>query len=166
LIKSKNLDILIEVFSKIIKKTDKPLILKIIGEGPEFNNLKLKIANLKLEGKVVLKKSIPHESLLKEIQKCYLCVLPALTDISPNLALECIKLRKPILLTKETGIYEDFKDHLIFIDPKNEKEIEEKILYLLDEKNYQNYIERIKNIPTSYSWKDVIERHLSIFKNS
>lgn len=164
LVKLKNLDILVEVFERVIKRTNKPLILKIIGEGPELSNLKLQIANLKLGDKVIVQKPIPHEDLLKEIQKSYLCVLPSLTEISPNFALECIKLEKPILLTRETGIYEDFKDYLIFIDPKSEKDIEEKIIYLLDEKNYQNYIEKIKAIPTSYSWKDVIEKHITLFK--
>jgi len=164
LLKLKNLDTLIDVLNEVSKKTKKPLILKIIGEGPEKRNLKFKIKNLGLENKVILEKPIPHQELLKEIQKSYLCVLPSLTEISPNFALECIKLRKPILLTKETGIYEDFKNYLIFIDPQNEKVIEEKILYLLDEKNYQNYIEKIKALPTSYSWNEVIEKHISLFK--
>ncbi|MFQ6049619.1 MAG: glycosyltransferase family 4 protein [Candidatus Paceibacterales bacterium] len=164
LIKLKNLDILIEVFSKIIKKTNLPLTLKIIGEGPERENLELSIKNLGLEDKVIIEKPLSHSELLKEIQKSCLGILLSLTEISPNFALECIKLAKPILLTKETGIFEDFKDYLIFINPQDKKNIKEKIIYLLDEKNYQDYIERIKKISTNYSWNNVIKKHLSLFK--
>ena len=82
----------------------------------------------------------------------------------PNLALECIKLGKPILLTKETGIFESFKNHLIFIDPQDSNDIEQKLMFLLNQENYQRYEKKIKSIPTSYSWKEVTEKHLSVFK--
>ena len=165
LIKLKNLDNLIEVFVRIIKKINTSVTLKIIGEGPEKNNLKIKIKNLGLEDKIIIKDSLPHPELLKEIQKSYLCVLLSLTEISPNFALECIKLRKPLLLTKETGIYDRFKNHLIFIDPKRPEDIEEKMLYLLDKENYRNYVSVIESIDVSWSWQDIIKEHLAIFKN-
>ena len=165
LIKLKNLDNLIEVFVRIIKSANIPVTLKIIGEGPERDNLEIKIKNLGLEEKIIIKDSLPHSELLKEIQKSYLCVLPSLTEISPNFALECIKLRKPLLLTKETGIYNRFKNHLIFIDPQRPEDVEEKILYLLDEENYRNYVRVVEEIDISWSWQNVIEEHLTIFKN-
>ena len=164
IIKLKNLETLLYSFATAIKKTKKPFILKIIGEGPEKNNLELKIKALGLEPDVVIKKSIPHQELLKEIEKSYFCILPSLSEVSPNFALECIKLKKPILLTKETGIYEDFKDHLIFINPEDEKEIEDKILYLLDEDNYRNYLQKIKSINIDYSWDEVVKKHILLFK--
>ena len=164
LIKLKNLDMLIDVFEKVLKETNKNLSLKIVGEGPEKDNLKFKIKNLGIENEVVIKESLPHQELLKEIQKSYLCVLPSLTEISPNFALECIKLKKPILLTKETGIYEDFKDYLIFIDPRNQRELEEKISYLLDEKNYQLYLNKIKTISITQTWDKVVDKHIELFK--
>ncbi|MCP6718832.1 MAG: glycosyltransferase family 4 protein [Patescibacteria group bacterium] len=164
LIKLKNLEILIETFARVMEKTNIAITLKLIGEGPERESLELRIKDLGLENKVIIEKSIPHFALLKEIEKSYFCILPSLTEISPNFALECIRLMKPILLTKETGIYEDFKTNLTFINPQDEKDIREKILYLLDEKNYQSYIERMKDIPTSYSWNNVTEKHISLFK--
>ena len=112
----------------------------------------------------IIEKSIPHSELLNEIIKSYVCILPSFTDISPNFILECIKLRKPVLLTKETEYYQEFKNSLIFLDPKNEKDIEEKITYLLDDINYQNYSVKIQNIPTTYSWNDVVEKHILLFQ--
>lgn len=164
LIKLKNLDFLIDIFCEVLQKTNKDLTLKIIGEGSEKDNLRKKAKELQLENKIIFEKPLSRQILLKEIQKSYLCVLPSLTEITPNFALECIKLRKPILLTKETEYYRIFKDSLVFIDPQNEKDLEEKILYLLDERNYQNYIERLKKIPPDWNWENVVNEHLKIFK--
>jgi len=156
LIKLKNIDFLIKVFYKVLQKTEKDLTLKIIGDGPERKNLKA-------DERVVFSGAIAQMNLLREIQQSYICVLPSLSEITPNFALECIRLGKPILLTKETGYYEIFKDDLIFIDPQNEKDLEEKIIHLLDERNYLNYIESIKKIPTDWSWDNVIEEHEKSF---
>lgn len=164
LLKLKNLDRLINVFKKVPGRTSQSLTLKIIGDGPEEQNLKRKVADLGLESEVMIEKSIPHNRLLEEIAKSYICVLPSLTDISPNFVLECIKLKTPVLLTKETEYYNKFKDILIFFNPKDEKNMEEKITYLLNDVHYQNYSDKIKSIPTSYSWDDVAEKHILLFQ--
>lgn len=160
LIKLKNLDFFIDVFNNVLgRRPDQNLTLKIIGEGPERENLKSKIRNLKLENRIFLENHLPQSELFKEIQKSYLCVLPSLSEITPNFALECIKLQKPILLTKEVSYYEILKDSLIFIDPKNENDWLGKIIQLLDGKNYLSYLEKIKKIPAERSWEDVVEDH-------
>ncbi len=163
LLKLKNLDLLIGTFKKVLLKTDKNLTLKIIGEGPEEASLQLTINNLQLTDKVSIQRSFIQEKLFSEIKRSYLCILPSLTEITPNFALECLKLQKPILLTKETEYYEVLKDDLIFIDPQNEIDLEEKMIYLLDGGNYASYIEKIKKIPTQRSWEDVVQEHEESF---
>lgn len=164
LLKAKNLDTLIEVFKEVSEKSGKYLTLKIIGEGPEKPHLEWGVKYLKLENKVLIQRSLPHRELLKEIKKSYLCILPALTDITPNFVLECVRLRKPILLTKETEYYETMRPDLIFIDPEDKNDIEAKILHLLKENNYRAYVERLKNIPVDFSWERVVLQHISLLK--
>jgi glycosyltransferase involved in cell wall biosynthesis len=163
LIKLKNLDILLEAFNKVLAQSNKNLTLKIIGQGPEEKSLKIQSAKLKIKDRVIFEKPISHQNLLKEIQKSYLCVLPSLTEISPNFALECLALRKPILLTKETGYYEIFKENIIFIEPKNENDLSRKIIALLDDGNYKDYVRKIEAISTSYSWHEIIEKYIKLF---
>jgi glycosyltransferase involved in cell wall biosynthesis len=163
-LKLKNLDVLIEIFNKVLKSSGKQLFLRIIGEGPEENRLRLKVEEMKLKNNISIEKSISHKELLREIQKSYLCVLPSFTDITPNFALDCIKLRKPLLLTKETEYFKTFKDNLIFIDPCDRYDIENKILYLLDKNHYSAYVEKIRKIPTDYSWDNIVKEHISLFK--
>jgi glycosyltransferase involved in cell wall biosynthesis len=136
----------------------------MIGEGPEKRRIELKVKELGLEQKVIIKEPISHLELLKEIRKSYLCILPSLTEISPTFALECIKLKKPIILTKNTGIYEEFKNHLVFINPEDKEDLGQKITSLLDRQNHQKYQERIKDASTSYSWEDVIKKHILVFQ--
>lgn len=165
LLKLKNLDCLIDAFSGVLSKTDKPLTLKIIGEGPEKQHLETKINDLGLADKVIIEKPMSQPDLWQEIQRSHLCVLPSLTEITPNFALECVKLGKPILLTKETGLADDLKDVLIFFDPQSTQDLQEKILYLFDKVNYAAYLEIIKKIPTTWSWTRVVDEHLKLFKN-
>lgn len=155
LLKLKNLELLIKEFHDILSKTDKHLTLKIVGEGPEKEKL------LRYN-KVTFAEPMTHRELMKEISKSYMCVLPSLTEITPNFALECLALGKPILLTKENGL-DIVRDNLILIDPKDEDDLANKILFLLDEKNYNEYVERIKRIPKDYTWDNVIKEHEKSF---
>ena len=165
LLKLKNLSLLIDIFAEVLEQTQKELRLRIIGEGPEAHRLKLKVREMKLENNVFIEKSISHQKLLKEIQKSYLCILPSLTDITPNFALDCVKMKKPILLTKETEYFETFKNNFIFINPCDKNDIKNKILYLLNEKNYNNYIQKIREIKFVWTWRDIVQENIAIFKN-
>jgi len=163
LVKLKNVDFLIKAFTQVLKNQP-DLRLEIIGQGPRGKKLEKLIKELNLERKAVIQEKISHQQLIKEINQCFLMVIPSLTEISPGLVLECIRLKKPVLLTKETGFYERFKRVLIFIDPFNQKDLVGKINYLLNRRNYQKYQEKISLIPTNYSWSKVIQEHINIFK--
>lgn len=161
LIRFKNLPRLIEAFSKI---KSEGVILKIIGEGPQKENLKSQVQDLKLEERVIFSESLSHQDLLKEIQKSYLVIIPSIFEPGSFLALECIKLKTPILFTKEAGLYERFKEKLIFIDPFDVEDIKQKIEFLLKKENWRNYIQKISQIDTKRGWEDVAKEHLAIFQ--
>ena len=163
LLKLKNLEMLLRAFQGALKKTGKDLTLKIIGEGPEKDNLRIKSRELGIENNVIFLPPFSHEKLMEEIQRSYFCVLPSLTEITPNFSLECIKLKKPILLTKETGLYGKFKDYLLFCDPQNRMDLEEKIIFLLEEANYSDYLKKISEIPIDWTWENVVEKHEKSF---
>ena len=116
-------------------------------------------------GGIFFENKITHRELLERIQGCYFAVLPSLSEISPNFVLECIKLDKPILCTRETGFYNDFKNDLIFFDPCSKEDFSKKFEWLLEEKNYNNYKERMKRIKVERSWSELAEEHLLIFKD-
>ncbi|MDO8265053.1 MAG: glycosyltransferase family 4 protein [Candidatus Parcubacteria bacterium] len=164
LIKLKNLGNLIDAFAKSVEKVTMPLTLKIVGDGPETQFLKNKVEKLQLQDKIFFEKALSQNQLFEEIRKSYFCVLPSLSEITPNFALESIAMGKPILLTRETGYYEKFKDMLLFIDPKDVEDISRKIIYLCEEENYNKYRKLIEGMPLSFSWQDITKEHIVLFK--
>ena len=161
LIRFKNLARLIEAFAKVRARN---VILKIVGAGPQKESLRLKAKTLKLENRVIFQEPLKHSQLLKEIQKSYLVVIPSIFEPGSFLALECLKLKTPVLFTKEAGLYEVFRDKLIFINPFDVEDIKNKIEFLLVEKNWHTYLQKISQIDTKRSWHDVAEDHIKIFK--
>lgn len=163
----KNLGFLINGFSKILSETDRSIQLIIIGDGDDLEKKKLQelVKELSLEKSVIFENRISHQELLEKIQRCYFAVLPSLTEISPNFVLDCIKLNKPILCTREIGFYEDFKNDLVFFNPCDKEDFLEKFKWLLKEKNYRSYQRKMKKIETERSWSKLTEEHLLIFRN-
>ena len=164
LIKLKNLDFLLDVFAKVLSKTDFPLRLKIIGDGPEKENLMEKARKMGLGNAIIFEGGMPHQKLLAEIQASFLCLLPSLSEVSPNFALECLKMKKPILLTRETGIFENFKESLIFLDPADGQTWQEQILRLLEQDKYQEYLRKISSADVSRNWRDAVKEHILLFQ--
>ena len=127
-----------------------------------FSDAKKENVDIKLE----LSKEIPHEELLKKIQSCYAVILPSISDISPNFILAAIRCGKPVILTKETGLYEKFQNIAVFIDPFNREDIKQKILFLADEKNYEEYKKRVDNFNFQHSWQEIAGEFLEIFEKN
>jgi len=107
---------------------------------------------------------VDNKELADYLNQCYAVVLPSLSEVSPNFILEAISWNKTFILTKETGFYNEMKEFGIFVDPLDEEDIKNKILFLADENNYKLTKEKINNFNFTHSWKDVAEEFKSIFQ--
>jgi len=136
----------------------------IIGNGPEKEHLEKEIKQLSLESKVSVRSGVSSEKLDQYIADSFLVIVPSISEVSPNIVLECIRLGRPLLLTKECGFYNQYKDDLVFIDPFSIADIREKICGLLDENEYNKYLRRIANIDISRNWRTLAEEHIELFK--
>jgi len=162
LIQFKNLERLIRVFSKIQQSGTE---LLLFGDGPEEKNLQKIISGLGAQNKIKLMGAVDHKKLMGIIAGCRFFVLPSLTEISPNLALECVGLAKPVVLTKENGLDGEITKHLLTIDPLSEEDIKKKIEYLLNDDNLSAYASRLKELNFLWrEWSLVASEHLDIFK--
>jgi len=100
-----------------------------------------------------------------KIRDSYAVILVSLGDISPNLILDAIRLGKPFICTKETGIYDKIKEVGIFVDPESEREIVEKIIFLSQKVNYEEAIRRLDNFTFVHNWEKIADEFLNlIFK--
>ena len=154
----KNLKRLIKAFKNI--KTDKKLVL--IGAGPQKQELKELAED---DERIAIEPPMSREALWLRLKSAYLVVLPSLSEMNPNLALEAMALLRPVVLTKENGLQDEFKTGCKLIDPLSPESIKSAIEYFLDEKNYNDFSSKIKNSGVFNSWEDVISKHLEIFES-
>ncbi len=108
--------------------------------------------------------SAPHEEFLQNIYDSYAVILVSLGDISPHMILDAISLNKPFILTEENGLMNRIQEIAIIVIPKNENDIKEKILWLLDPDNYKNQVEKIKNFSFVRTWQDLATEYITIFE--
>lgn len=162
-IKLKNLPFLIKVFIELLNK-DHNLRLELVGDGPEKDNIARLIKTKGLEDKAQVTEGMDKKSLQTKIAGAYFCVLPSLTEVSPNFAFECLAFGKPILITQETGIKEQFPG-LLYADPKDENSFIQAGFQLLNDDFYAAYQEKIFSFRFQYkkSWPDLTEEYLKLF---
>ena len=153
---------------------------KMPGEKPTEKNFIWAVRPLKLKNGALLREAFAdaqaadpflalddhltsHDELLRRIRSCYAVILPSITDISPNLILEAVQFGKPFICTTETGAFEALKDCGIFVDPTSKKALTEKILFLADEKNYQECARKVAafELPP-HGWSQIAAEFLAL----
>lgn len=137
LVKNKGLDLLLEAIKLI--SYDLKLKLLIIGEGPEFKNLKAKVKSLKLENNVEFAGWLRGEEEIAQLyNQSKIFILTSYNEGGPRAALEAIACGLPIITTRVGIIEEIIKDgkNGIFIDWSQE-DIAEKIKFLLENNSLQ-----------------------------
>jgi len=115
------------------------------------------------EAKLDLANYSPKE-FQEKIASSYATILVSLGDISPNMILESIRYNKPFILTEENGLMDRIGSIAITVNPKDEKDIEEKVKWLLDPTNYQMQVRKIENWNFIHSWKEIAKEVVDIYQ--
>lgn len=132
------------------KNTD---LLKSVFQSKKISN----------SGAVLDMENMEREAFLKKILNSYAVILVSLGDISPHMIIDAISLNKPFILTKENGLMDRLGDIAITVDPKNEEEIADKVLWLLNQENYKNQVEKIKKFSFVRTWEDIAREYIETF---
>lgn len=131
LTKQKGVKYLLRAIKDLKEKRD-DFVLKIIGNGPERINLEKLTKELGLVDKV---KFLGHkENAWKYMSGFDLLVLPSLWEGLPNVIMEVIACRVPVVATNIGGVPEIIKDGEtgFLVEPKNSEALAEKIEYVLN----------------------------------
>jgi len=163
LIKLKNLKALIEIFHKIALDNHKAS-LEIYGDGPEREILNHMVVEKGMENNVKIFSPVSHEEVMEKIGSSYACILPSLSEVSPNFGLECLKLNKPLIITRFNGLQEIFGHYAVQIDPFDHKQIKEKILEFIQAEGYQDLTPDIQGDELIRTWREVTEETLWVVK--
>lgn len=143
-------------------------IVGITGDGPEKDNLKKLVQELKLTN-VRFFGFITNHDLIKLYYRADVCVVPSVWDEPLGLVvLESMATKTPVVVTRKGGIPLMVKDGYngLFVRPRNSKDIAEKVNRLLSnedlrkkmgEKARQTVLER-------FTWKIIAQRYERMYE--
>jgi len=123
------------IFPEVAKKILKKYSIKIafIGFG---NHPKIEALQREFPEKLIVKKEVPPKELVQWYQKAKILVLPSEYEAFGMVAAEALSTETPVIASRVGGIEEVVQDNetgLLF-NHQNPKELEEKILLLLKNK--------------------------------
>jgi glycosyltransferase involved in cell wall biosynthesis len=158
----KNLPRVLKAFENVRAKLGKGRLL-LIGKGPEIEKL-LKLKSTLASGRhIEFLESLPQEKLFEKIRESSIAIGPALSEFNPNFILESLSLGKPVLLSKGHGLSIDLPEEFLF-DPLDQEELERKIEYLFDTKNYKKAVDAVGNLDMNQTWEKVTNFHISLVR--
>ena len=165
LVKTKNVDKLIRVFNYVQKRIDTSLV--IVGEGPEKSNL-MKIAKeLNLKNKVFFEGFVKDEDLPYYYSSCDIFASCSIIEGFGLIFLEAMASGKPVVAFNIASIPEVVKNGGIIIKNFDLKEMAEKIIELLSNKEvYEEYSRRAREIAINHDWNIIARKYLNFFEKS
>ena len=140
----------------------------IAGDGPEMENLKKLVRELKLNN-VRFFGFIDNHDLIKLYYRADICVVPSVWDEPLGLVvLEAMATKTPVVVTRKGGIPLAVKDGVngIFIRPRNAKEIAEKVNLLLSDDELRRKIgeKARKTILERFTWEKIAHKYERIYQ--
>jgi glycosyltransferase involved in cell wall biosynthesis len=161
-IKEKRLDIFIDVIEKVYKKNNL-VKAKLIGTGPEKENLKEIIKEKNLEKIIEIKEPYEkQEDVFYEIANSSATFLPSEREGLSALTIESIALGTPVILPNYTPVPKEVRDMCIVEELDKIPILINKILL---DKNKSKYIRNIKNL-NMFSISRINKFYKNLFKKT
>ncbi|MDF2159398.1 glycosyltransferase [Algoriphagus sp. CAU 1675] len=169
LVPIKNLDSLIQAFGALVKENpDRKLLLRIVGDGPERENLEFRIQNLELGNQVEMFGF--QSNIWPFLQESHAFVLPSLSEGSPVALAEAMSVGLLSIVTQVGGASEILGSSQsgILIDPLNTLEIQGAMQKILDLPNQERRAmgERAKEEAKRFSVENYISSLLDIYRTN
>jgi glycosyltransferase involved in cell wall biosynthesis len=144
----KNLPVLIEAVAKLDGVT-----LTMVGDGPLRTLLVTRYSLLIKQEKVRFLEPVHGEEKQRIFAEHDLLILPSLTEISPNVALEALAAGLSVLLTKETGLSEELRRGMVICDCSTEEAMVSSLNHVIS--NYGQIASLSARPSPTRSWGDV-----------
>ena len=163
----KGVKYLIKAMEFIIKR-DKSIKLMLVGDGEDREELESLVEELDLKECIKFVGKVQNEDIPQYMVASDVFVLPSLSEGFPVAILEAIASGLPIITTKVRGLPEIVKDgeNGFLVEPKNPKEIAEKVLLILEDEELREIIKRRnKEKVKEYTWEGVVERLEQVYRS-
>ena len=173
---TKGFDLLVKAFAIVAKKHKSEYL--ILGGGSEKPTklemeVREEITRLAKEAgisdRIIQTGRIPNDLLPTYYAKADVVVLPSRYDLFGMVAIEALACGRPVIVSKYAGVSKLIKDSFgLIADPKNPKDLAEKINYLLKNRELALKMgqEGRKYILKNFTWKKLAEKLLDIYKRN
>lgn len=163
----KGLFLLLSVFSELVAKYPK-LCLKLVGDGPERQDLELVVKKLKLQNKVFFVGSISEENeLIREYKQADIFILPSLSaEGFPITIVEAMAAKLPVIASNigDTDLLVQNEKTGFLVKPNNPKDLEDKIIKLIKSKNrVQMGINGYNLVKEKYTWNLISKETYNVY---
>jgi glycosyltransferase involved in cell wall biosynthesis len=165
LVYKNGIDTLIETANIAVKKNLK-IIFLVVGKGPDFNNVQLRIEQLGIEKNFRLTGFVKDEDLPFYYNAADFFVLPSKSGEGlPLVALEAMACGLPVIATNVGGIREVLmKDYGKLVPPNNPELLAKAILEFSDIDFSSRKKEMRAIMEEKYSWDKNVERLIEIYE--
>jgi len=154
----KNLNCLLDALVQLPHMT-----LTLVGSGPLRRNLERKVYEEGLTEHVRFMDSIRGKAKEKLFMDYDLLILPSITEISPNVALEARVMGLPVLLTSETGLTPALTAGMVIRPLKTTEDIVREVLTV--EQEYDRIAAGAAKLPVNRGWDIVCNEHIQLFQS-
>lgn len=120
-----------------------------------FSDLKRTFPDIELDNRILSPSE--HE---ERIRNAYAVVIPSVSEVSPNAAVDAIRFGKPFIMTSDTGVRERLVDVGIFVDSLNAEALRTAVGKLLNTEEYVRASARVQAFKFSHSWEEVAKEFL------
>ncbi len=137
--------------------------LTFVGDGPMGNMLRALVRELSLTGRVEFLSPQNGAAKARTMADVDLLVLPSITELSPNVALEARALGLPVLLTRATGFGEGLTRGMVLRDLRTPEQLAQAIADVRS--RYGEVAQTAALPPPVRGWDHVTREHLQLFQS-
>jgi len=158
----KGLSYLLSAF-KTVAERNGDCLLVLVGEGPYRSRLEQEVAQLRIQGSVILAGLRSHSEIPTWINACDLVVHPSLSEGSPLPIYEALACGKPVVASRVGGIPEliTSDDYGLLVPPANSQALAESLFHGL-ERTWNSRL--IRSYGIQHTWGASADQLLNLYR--
>jgi len=147
---------------------DSKVELLVAGDGPYRAELESMTQQLRLSNQVSFLGRVYGERFIDLFKECDLFVLPSLYESLPIVVLEALASGMPVICSRTPGLrglVVDYESGLTLNDPRDHKELAQKICYMLrDRARLRAYGRNAREKVVGLSWESIASKTLEVYR--
>lgn len=100
-------------------------------------------------------RALSHEEHLLRLNTAYATIIPSISEVGSNIAIESVSRGKPFIMTEDTGTSERLAGCGLFVDTRSEDALERAIQSMLEREVYEGLRTHIQAFSFTRSWETI-----------